>query len=116
MAGHVDLGPYSEDISRPLLDGLLHWAVCPAAQGQDAFPTVSPSSLLSPQRLALEALCKLCVTDSNVDLVIATPPYSRLDRLCAVLTRLLCRSEEQVIRVQNMLRYFHNCDITDHMS
>lgn len=112
MAGHVDLGPYSEDISRPLLDGLLHWAVCPAAQGQDAFPTVSTSSLLSPQRLALEALCKLCVTDANVDLVIATPPYSRLDRLCAVLTRLLCRSEEQVLREfsVNLLHYLAAAD------
>lgn len=96
IAGQVDLGLYPEDISRPILDGLLHWAVCPAAQGQDPFPTVSPSSSLSPQRLALEALCKLCVTDSNVDLVIATPPYCRLERLAAVLTRLLCRSEEQV--------------------
>ena len=102
IAGHVDLGLYPEDISRPILDGLLHWAVCPSAQGQDPFPTVSPSSSLSPQRLALEALCKLCVTDSNVDLVIATPPYCRLERLAQVLTRLLCRSEEQV-RVQLLL-------------
>jgi AT-rich interactive domain-containing protein 1 len=54
--------------------------------------------LLSPQRLALEALCKLCVTDSNVDLLLATPPHSRLERLCATLARLLCRSEEQPLR------------------
>ncbi|XP_046669924.1 trithorax group protein osa isoform X4 [Homalodisca vitripennis] len=112
MAGHVDLGLYSEDVSRPLLDGLLHWAVCPAAQGQDAFPTVSPASGLSPQRLALEALCKLCVTENNVDLVIATPPHSRLERLCAVLTRLLCRSEEQVLREfsVNLLHYLAAAD------
>lgn len=96
ISGYVDLGLYSEDISRMLLDGLLHWAVCPAAQGQDAFPTVSAASGLSPQRLALEALCKLSVTENNVDLIIATPPYSRLEKLCSVLTRLLCRSEEQV--------------------
>lgn len=95
MLKQVDLGLYPEEVSRPILDGLLHWAVCPAAHGQDPFPTVS--SFLSPQRLALEALCKLCVTDSNVDLVIATPPYCRLERLASVLTRLLCRSEEQVI-------------------
>jgi len=112
MSGHVDLGLYSEDISRPLLDGLLHWAVCPAAQGQDAFPTVSAASGLSPQRLALEALCKLCVTENNVDLVIATPPYSRLEKLCAVLTRLLCRSEEQVLREfsVNLLHYLAAAD------
>ncbi|XP_066901815.1 trithorax group protein osa isoform X9 [Halyomorpha halys] len=112
IAGHVDLGLYPEDISRPILDGLLHWAVCPAAQGQDPFPTVSPTSSLSPQRLALEALCKLCVTDSNVDLVIATPPYCRLERLAGVLTRLLCRSEEQVLRefAVNLLYYLGAAD------
>ncbi|CAB0010855.1 unnamed protein product [Nesidiocoris tenuis] len=112
IAGHVDLGLYPEEISRPILDGLLHWAVCPAAQGQDPFPTVGPSSALSPQRLALEALCKLCVTDSNVDLVIATPPYCRLERLAAVLTRLLCRSEEQVLRefAVNLLYYLGAAD------
>ncbi|XP_073984826.1 trithorax group protein osa isoform X3 [Rhodnius prolixus] len=112
ISGHVDLGLYPEDISRPILDGLLHWAVCPAAQGQDPFPTVSPTSSLSPQRLALEALCKLCVTDANVDLVIATPPYCRLERLAAVLTRLLCRSEEQVLRefAVNLLYYLGAAD------
>lgn len=98
IAGHLDLSQHPEEISRPVLDGLLHWAVCPAAHGQDPFPTVSINSSLSPQRLALEALCKLCVTESNVDLVVATPPYSRLQRLCSVLTRLLCRSEEQCLR------------------
>lgn len=92
IAGYVDLSTFNEDISRPILDGLLHWAICPAAAGQDPFP----SAPLSPQRLSLECLCKLCVTDNNVDLVIATPPYSRLEKLANVLTRLLCRTEEQV--------------------
>lgn len=112
IAGQVDLGQYPEEVSRPLLDGLLHWAVCPAAHGQDPFPTVGPNSSLSPQRLALEALCKLCVTEPNVDLVIATPPYSRLERLCAVLTKLLCRSEEQVLRefAVNLLHYLAAAD------
>ncbi|XP_049844222.1 trithorax group protein osa-like isoform X5 [Schistocerca gregaria] len=110
IAGHMDLGQHPEEVSRPVIDGLLHWAVCPAAHGQDPFPGSSGS--LSPQRLALEALCKLCVTDSNVDLVVATPPYSRLERLCAVLTRLLCRSEEQVLRefAVNMLHYLAAAD------
>lgn len=112
IAGQVDLGQYPEEVSRPLLDGLLHWAVCPAAHGQDPFPTVGPNSSLSPQRLALEALCKLCVMEANVDLVIATPPYSRLERLCAVLTKLLCRSEEQVLRefAVNLLHYLAAAD------
>ncbi|XP_058978698.1 trithorax group protein osa isoform X5 [Musca domestica] len=112
IAGHLDLSRYEELIARPLIDGLLHWAVCPSAHGQDPFPSCGPASSLSPQRLALEALCKLCVTDNNVDLVIATPPHSRLEKLCAVLTRHLCRNEDQVLREfsVNLLHYLAAAD------
>lgn len=112
IAGQIELSQYPEEVARPLLDGLLHWAICPSAHGQDPFSSAGPSSLLSPQRLALEALCKLCVTNTNVDLVIATPPFSRLERLCAVLTKHLCRSEDQVMREFsiNLLHYLAAAD------
>uniref|UniRef100_A0A1A9ZVM8 ARID domain-containing protein n=1 Tax=Glossina pallidipes TaxID=7398 RepID=A0A1A9ZVM8_GLOPL len=112
IAGHLELTRYEELIARPLVDGLLHWAVCPSAHGQDPFPSCGPTSSLSPQRLALEALCKLCVTDNNVDLVIATPPFARLEKLCAVLTRHLCRNEDQVLREfsVNLLHYLAAAD------
>lgn len=112
IAGHMDLAQFEEEITRPILDGLLHWAVCPAAHGQDSFPTCGPHSNLSPQRLALECLCKLCVTDSNVDLVIATPPFTRLEKLCSVLTRHLCKNEDQVLREfsVNLLHYMAAAD------
>ncbi|XP_045482525.1 trithorax group protein osa isoform X3 [Harmonia axyridis] len=112
ISGQIDVSQFSEEIARPLLDGLLHWAICPSAAGQDPFPSVGPSSLLSPQRLALEALCKLCVTNCNVDLVIATPPFSRLEKLCGVLTKHLCRSEDQVLREFsiNLLHYLAAAD------
>jgi AT-rich interactive domain-containing protein 1 len=114
IAGQMDLSKFDETISRPVLDGLLHWAVCPSAHGQDPFPTLGNNSVLSPQRLALEALCKLCVTDANVDLVIATPPFSRLEKLCAVLTRHLCKNEDQVLREfsVNLLHYLAAADST----
>lgn len=112
ISGYLDLSIYDEPVSRPVLDGLLHWAVCPSAHGQDPFTTMANSSLLSPQRLALEALCKLCVTDGNVDLVIATPPFSRLEKLCAVLTKHLCKNEDQVLREfsVNLLHYLASSD------
>uniref|UniRef100_A0A1B0DKS9 SWI/SNF-like complex subunit BAF250 C-terminal domain-containing protein n=1 Tax=Phlebotomus papatasi TaxID=29031 RepID=A0A1B0DKS9_PHLPP len=112
ISGHMELSRYDEMITRPVLDGLLHWAICPSAHGQDPFPTCGTHSSLSPQRLALEALCKLCVTDANVDLVIATPPFSRLEKLCAVLTRHLCRNEDQVLREfsVNLLHYLAAAD------
>lgn len=112
IAGHLQLSKYDECITRPCLDGLLHWAICPSAHGQDPFPTCGTHSALSPQRLALEALCKICVTDANVDLVIATPPFSRLENLCSVLTRHLCRNEDQVLREfsVNLLHYLAAAD------
>ena len=112
ISGYLDLSVYDEPVSRPVLDGLLHWAVCPSAHGQDPFSSVANSSMLSPQRLALESLCKLCVTDANVDLVIATPPFSRLEKLCAVLTKHLCKNEDQVLREfsVNLLHYLASSD------
>lgn len=112
ISGQMDLSQFSEEISRPILDGLLHWAVCPAAYGQDPFPTLGPSSNLSPQRLAIEALCKLSVTQGNMDLLLATPPYSRIEKLCQLLCRSLCPSEDQVMRefAINLLSYLSAAD------
>ncbi len=88
-AGKLHLCNYPEEICLPIIDGMLHWAVCPSAYAQDPMPTMSASSVLSPQRLAIEALCKLCVTDSNVDLVLAAPPYTRTVQFLATLVHLL---------------------------
>lgn len=107
IAGSVELSGQPEAVARPLLDGLLHWSVCPAAVAGDAPPAAAPGSPLSPRRLALEALCKLCVTDANVDLVLATPPRGRIAALCAGLARDLCRPERPVVRefAVNLLHY-----------
>ncbi|XP_061597203.1 LOW QUALITY PROTEIN: AT-rich interactive domain-containing protein 1A [Cololabis saira] len=89
VAGQLDLSLYPESICLPLLDGLLHWAVCPAAAALDPLPSLGPLGLLSPQRLVLEALSKLSIQDCNVDLILATPPFGRLEQLCSTLVRLV---------------------------
>ena len=89
ISGQLDLSLYPESICLPLLDGLLHWAVCPSAEAQDPFPTLGPHSALSPQRLVLETLSKLSIQDNNVDLILATPPFRRLEKLYAILVRLI---------------------------
>jgi AT-rich interactive domain-containing protein 1 len=98
ISGHIKMAELSEEICFPVLDGLLHWSVCPSAYAQDPLPGLPPSSVLSPQRLVLEALCKLCVTDTNVDLLLATPPFSRLVQLFACLVRQLDDTNDQVLR------------------
>merc|ERR1712129_201392 len=101
-----------ECLVRPLLSGLLEWAVSPSATAQDPFPNVGPNSPISPQRLAIESLCKLCVQEANVDLLLSTPPFSRIEKLCGFLSKKLYRSEDQVLRefAINLLFYFSAAD------
>ncbi|XP_037119572.1 AT-rich interactive domain-containing protein 1A isoform X1 [Syngnathus acus] len=98
ISGQLDLSVYSESICLPLLDGLLHWAVCPSAEALDPFPTLGPHGSLSPQRLVLETLSKLSIQDNNVDLILATPPFSRLEKLYGALVRLVGERKVAVCR------------------
>lgn len=98
IAGQLDLSIYPESICLPVLDGLLHWMVCPSAEAQDPFPSAGPHSQLSPRRLVLESLCKLSVQDGNVDLILATPPFSRQEKFFATLVRQVGERKMQVYR------------------
>lgn len=98
ISGQLDLSMYPESICLPLLDGLLHWAVCPSAEALDPFPTLGPHISLSPQRLVLETLSKLSIQDNNVDLILATPPFSRLEKLYGSLVRLVGERKVAVCR------------------
>nr|XP_014343369.1 PREDICTED: AT-rich interactive domain-containing protein 1B isoform X4 [Latimeria chalumnae] len=98
ISGQLDLSAYTESICLPILDGLLHWMVCPSAEAQDPFPTVGLNSVLSPQRLVLETLCKLSIQDNNVDLILATPPFSRQEKLYATLVRYVGERKNLVCR------------------
>ncbi|XP_036942680.1 AT-rich interactive domain-containing protein 1B isoform X3 [Acanthopagrus latus] len=98
MSGQLDLSLYPESICLPILDGLLHWMVCPSAEAQDPFSSSGGVSSLTPQRLVLECLCKLSIQDCNVDLLLATPPFSRQQKLYATLVRLVGERKSQVCR------------------
>lgn len=98
ISGQLDLSLYPESVCLPLLDGLLHWAVCPSAEALDPFPSLGPHGSLSPQRLVLETLSKLSVQDNNVDLILATPPFARLEKLYGALVRLVGERKAAVCR------------------
>lgn len=89
ISGQLDLSMYPESICLPLLDGLLHWAVCPSAEAIDPFPTLGINGAVSPQTVVLETLSKLSIQDNNVDLILATPPFSRLEKFYSSLVRLI---------------------------
>lgn len=98
VSGQLDLSLYPESVCLPILDGLLHWMVCPSAEAQDPFSSAGGFSSLTPQRLVLECLCKLSIQDCNVDLLLATPPFGRRQKLFATLVRLVGERKSQVCR------------------
>lgn len=112
ISGSLQLNNYSEDIARPILHGLLEWAVSTSAYAQDPFPNVGPHSPVSPQGLAIETLCKLSIHEANVDLLLTTPPYRRIEKLTCLLARKLNRYENQVLREFsiNLLYYLSAAD------
>ena len=98
MSGQLDLSQYPDTVCLPVLEGVLHWMVCPSAEAHDPFPAAAASSPLTPRGLALEALCKLSIQDANVDLLLATPPLRRQERLFASLLRLVGDRRSPVCR------------------
>ncbi|KAK3733303.1 hypothetical protein RRG08_037095 [Elysia crispata] len=98
VCGHLQLANFSEAVCFPLLEGLLHWLTCPSSVARDPLPTLGASSVLSPERLVLEALCKLCIHETNVDLLLATAHIKNLVSLYNVLVRLLADRHHQIPR------------------
>ena len=112
ISGALELSPFDEDVVRPILHGLLEWSVSSSSYAQDPFPYVGAHSTLSPQRLAIETLTKLCLHEANVDLILTTPPFGRIVKLTRFLAKKLYRYEDQVLREFsiNMLFYLSAAD------
>ena len=97
ISGQLDLSIFPESITLPLLDGLLHWSVCPSTQATDQLSSSAQAFDVSPQRLVLETLAKMSIADSNVDYILATPPLKRLEVLYARLVNFLGYKDQPVI-------------------
>ena len=57
ITGKMKLIDYPQEVSITLLEGLVHWAVCPSSQAQDPLPTMSANSVLS----LVDSFWRLCV-------------------------------------------------------
>ncbi|MCP9261065.1 Trithorax group protein osa [Dirofilaria immitis] len=86
----LDLVEFESDVAWPLFDALIHWCVSKCAEAKD--PLISAG--VSPRNYALEALCKLSVIEHNVDLLLSTGPWSRLECFIKMLVGLLALNEE----------------------
>ena len=98
ISGQLDLSIFPELIGYPIIDGLLHWSVCPSSLATDPLPDTALVSSLSPQRLVLETLAKMSISEVNVDLILATPPLTRLDLLFSRLGQFIGEKRHPVVR------------------
>jgi len=98
ISGQLDLSKSPECIAYPILDGLIHWCVCTSARAVDPLPSSAMVFTLSPQRLVLEALAKMSIVENNIDLILATPPFNRLDKLYSHLVQILANKHQPVVR------------------
>lgn len=98
LSAHLNLDLQDEDVIELYAHGLIHWAICPSKEARDSCPD---ASLLSPRRLAIEALSKMTINDVNIDLILATMtsmrPYmtALISTLC---TEFLARREDETTR------------------
>jgi len=98
ISGQLDLSVFPEAISFPIIDGLLHWLVCPSSVAIDPLPDSSKVYSQSPQRLVVETFAKMTISEANVDLILATPPLMRLDVVFSKLAQMVCQKKHPVVR------------------
>jgi len=103
IAGQLRLNYLDEDVIQLYAHGLIHWSICKSKEAQDTLITISETSMLSPQRLAIETLSKMTIHEINVDLILVT--ISNMRPYLNMLVNILC-SEWLVKRDDETLREF----------
>ena len=98
IAGYLDLSPLAGNVSRLLLDGLLHWLVCQSTVADEPLRSTSVSVILTPKQLVLETLAKMSVLETNVDCILNSPDKSRLVKVYEYLVKLFSDKTNEVTR------------------
>lgn len=98
IAGQLDLSLFPEAVCYPIVTGLLHWLVCPSTQAVDPLPDSAVVFSLSPQRLVVETLAKMSISEINVDYILATPPLTRLDMVYAQVVEFIGQKRYPAVR------------------
>lgn len=95
LSVHLDLYNMRSEISYPLLDALLHWAVTTNIQAQD--PIHLPGTI-SPKAYVFEIISKLSLLDKNIDLLLSTGCWPRIEEFVRVVCNCITMAEELPLR------------------
>ena len=94
IASHINLSSLHGDICYKLCRGLLHWGVCQSSEAHDLHSGLN----ISIQRIALEALSKMCISRSNVDFIVATPPFYLVINFVTYAVKILHQNDSDIVR------------------
>jgi len=95
VAGSLDMFNLDSEISYPIFDALIHWVVSHSILAKD--PLV-PWGSISPRNFCLEILGKMTVNERNIDLLVSTGSWERLEEFIKVVSGLIHMGEETHIR------------------
>uniref|UniRef100_A0A1I7UY54 BAF250_C domain-containing protein n=1 Tax=Caenorhabditis tropicalis TaxID=1561998 RepID=A0A1I7UY54_9PELO len=90
MSVSLNLFELPDAIAYPIYDGLLRWAVSRVPEATDS----TIPAPVSPRDYSLEIMCKMVVIERNVDMLLSTGSWSRVEQLVHILSRLLTMNEE----------------------
>jgi len=101
IASSINLNNFDQDLIELFVHSLIHWSICKSFDAQDTLCTMSETSLLSAQRLAIETLSKMTITETNIDFFLVTlcslRPY--LEAFLHLLgAEWLTRRDDQTLR------------------
>lgn len=90
----LDLYNVDNKVAYSILDALLHWSVTTNVQARDP---IQPNAT-TPSAYAFEVICKMSLLETNVDLLLATGPWPRIEEFVRVVCNSITMSEEVPIR------------------
>ncbi|KAE9546946.1 hypothetical protein FO519_009842, partial [Halicephalobus sp. NKZ332] len=95
VSGSLDMFNLESEISYPIFDALIHWVVSHSILAKDS---LVPWGSISPRNFCLEIIGKMTVNERNIDLLISTGSWERLEEFIKVVSGLIHMGEETHIR------------------
>lgn len=98
VAAVLNLNNYEESVIKQITNGLMHWSICKTPEALDCFVTLPDTSVISAQRLAIETLSKMTITEINIDFVLATANQRQLESFFESLSDWLAKRDDETLK------------------
>ncbi|CAD5207381.1 unnamed protein product [Bursaphelenchus okinawaensis] len=90
----LDLYNVDSGVAYGLLDALIYWAVTHNVQAKDPIN----GAVYSPKLYTFEIICKMSLLEANIDLLLSTGPWPRIEEFVRVVANSVNMSEELPLR------------------